>query len=96
MERNIIQIKQPRASYITHENNISQVKRSDDNQKITVFLNDQLPIFDNDLSDIERPEDKPEYYGFEEKAGIQIPILIEFNSDEFRNCAVWLCRNIST
>lgn len=96
MERNIIQIKQPRASYITHENNKSQVKRSDANHKKSVFLNEQLPTFDNDLSDIERPEDKPEYYGFEDKAGAQIPILIEYNSDEFRNCAVWLCRNVST
>ncbi|PWN35621.1 uncharacterized protein FA14DRAFT_44775 [Meira miltonrushii] len=105
-EDGVLRPKSPRFSYIKHDNDIANQAQENDNasqvespivsQKPPVFKNNQLPTFDNDYSDEDRPEDKPEYYGFLDKVGAPMPTLIEFNTDEFRNCAVWLCRNVAT
>lgn len=105
-EDGVLQPKSPKFSYIKNDDthtsraqenvNVSQVGSPTVNQKPAVFKNNQLPIFDNDYSDEDRLEDKPEYYGFLDKVGAPIPALIEYDTDEFRNCAVWLCRNVAT
>lgn len=94
-ERNVVPLRSPRTKYLSYNSDIGQWRNSNSFARTAVFLNDQLPIFDNDLSDIARPEDDPEYYGFECKFDAIAPTLTDFNTDDFCNCTVWLCRNVA-